>query len=490
MKFNRVVIVLVFIFIGICLSQEDLGKKYYESAMAYLETGNYKQAVEDLEAIIKSLPDSPYADDALLELGKYYLEKESNKEKAEKHFTLLKEKYVKTDNGPAGYYYLGRTNFILGATVEDFENAYANFERILVLFPKSKWVQQALYDAAVVKHYLGDDLMAIALLNQAIEKFPKTRHADLSKLELGLCYLSVDKANLGLNYVQQVIDNPYNEELKEIAKNYLAFVLRLGFRSTRPIFNPYEKDSSFSLQANIKEPKQIIYRSDLKTFYVFDDDSNSILLFDKSGKPKGSKKAEKLQSFFLDNKGNIYLVSKKSIINPENKALQFSFVYELKTKFIIDMKEAAVDSAGNYYIVDNRYKGIFKFDNGGNEIEFPLHRVDDRYKKILIDRRDRLILSLEDKAILIYKNNAKLLGRIDKFEGVSLKKISDMGFDDFGNFYVLDKDLKAVFIYNPMFKEIGKYYFSEGMEPMSFAIGEEGDLFIINKKNKMIEHYR
>mgnify|MGYP005839054809 CR=1 FL=1 len=490
MKFYRIVIVFVFIFMGICLSQEDLGKKYYESAMAYLETGNYNQAEEDFEAIIKSLPDSAYADDALLELGKYYLEKENNKEQAEKYFTLLKEKYVKTENGPAGYYYLGRANLILGATIEDFENAYSNFERILVLFPKSKWVQQALHDAAIVKHYLGNDLMAISLLNQAVEKFPKTPYTDLSKLELGLCYLNLDKANLGLYYIQQVINNPYNEELREIAKNYLAFVLRIGFRSKTPTFNPYEKNSSFSLLANIKEPKQIIYRSDLKTFYVFDDDSNNIFIIDRSGKLKELKATEKLQSFFLDNKGDIYLVSKKNIINPANKALQFSFTYELKTKFINNMKEAAVDSAGNYYIVDNTYKGIFKFDNGGNEVKFPLHRVNERYKKILIDRRDRLILSLENKAILIYKNNAELLKRIDKFEGVSFKEIIDMGFDDFGNFYILDTDLKAVFIYNPMFKEIGKYYFSEGIKPINFAIGEEGDLYIINKKNKMIEHYR
>ncbi len=490
MRLKVLIITLILYLINNVFSQDDLGRKYYESAMAYLRSGNYKQAIEDFEAIIKSLPDSAYADDALLELGKYYLERESNKEKAENYFSILKEKYVKTENGPAGYYYLGRTNLLLGATIEDLNNAYANFERIPILFPKSKWVQQSLHDAGLVQSYLGNYTKGIALLTQAIEKFPKTLYTDLAKLEISICYLNAGKISIALDYVQQVIDNPFDEDVRELAKDYLSFVFRLGFRNVTPGLNLYEKDNSFSFSTNVRKPKQIIYRSDLKLFYVLDEESKSIISLDRNGKIKESKIADKPQSFFLDNKGKIYVVSKKNILTPDDRLLQFSFIYELKTKFIINMKEAASDSEGNYYIIDNTHKGVFKYDNQGNEIEFPLHRVNDRYKKIIIDKRDRLILSLEDRAILIYKKNAELLHRIDTFQGKNFKEICDMGYDKFGYFYILDKDLKAVFIYNTVFKEAAAYYFPENVEPIAFSVGEGGDLFIINKKTKSIEHYR
>jgi len=490
MRVRLAFIIFILLSASICLLQEDLGKKYYESAISYLNNGNYKQAIEDFESIIKSLPDSSYADDALLELGRYYLEIENNKVQAERYFSLLKEKYVKTENGPAGYYYLGRTNLLLGATVEDLNNAYANFERIPVLFAKSKWVQQAFHDAGVAQRYLGNNTKAIALLNEAIEKFPKTVFTDLSKLELGICYLKIGKTALALDYIQQVIDNPYDEAIREKARDYLSFVLRHGFRAKTSGFNIYDKDNLFSINIKLKEPKQIIYRRDLKTFYVLDDDTKSVVSIDKTGKVKERKVAEKPQSFFLDNKGNIYIVSKKAILNPDNKLLGFTFTYELKTKFLFNLRECAVDSAGNYYILDNAYKGLFKFDNGGNEIEFPLHRVNDRYKKVVIDKRDRLFLNLDDKALVIYKKDAELVGRIERFEGVSFKEISDIDFDDFGNLYLLDKDAKMIFIYDSMFKEIGKYYFPEGVEVEDFAVGEGGEIYIINKKTKLIELYK
>ena len=55
---------------------DDPAKGHYESALFFIQSEKYQQALDDLNFIVKSFPQSQLADDALLQLGIHYLERE------------------------------------------------------------------------------------------------------------------------------------------------------------------------------------------------------------------------------------------------------------------------------------------------------------------------------------------------------------------------------------------------------------------------------
>ncbi len=46
----------------------DLARVYYESGTDSIRSGRYQQGLDDLNVIIESYPQSPYADDAVLQI--------------------------------------------------------------------------------------------------------------------------------------------------------------------------------------------------------------------------------------------------------------------------------------------------------------------------------------------------------------------------------------------------------------------------------------
>ena len=47
----------------------DLARAYFESGMDLMRSGRHQQGLADLQIIVESYPQSPYADDALLQIG-------------------------------------------------------------------------------------------------------------------------------------------------------------------------------------------------------------------------------------------------------------------------------------------------------------------------------------------------------------------------------------------------------------------------------------
>lgn len=490
-KISVFIFFILFLNVIVSFNQEDLGKKYYESAMAYMQAGNFIQAIADLQSIVKSLPDSAYADEALLELGKYYMEQENDKKNAELYFSMLKEKYIKTENGPGGYYYLGKVGLFFGATQEELNNAYANFERIPLLFPKSKWTQQALYESGTTQRYLGQPLKASALLNQAIEKFPGTLYTDQAKLELAICYLQLNQPSIALRYVQQVIDHPMDPAVNAMAKNYFGFVYRYGFRDKivpQPLF---QLDTRFNLTMKLKNPIQFFFENHKNNFYLLDEDQKNITIMNSTGKISDTKYEENPQFFFFNYKGDLFIANKKNISTPQGKQVSFAFTYELKTKFINSIKEAAVDSDGNYYIIDRDYKGLFKFNDKAEEIEFPLHKTNEKFKKIFIDKRERIfLLSDNNKTIKIHKITGELLTSFFSFHTTNFKDIKDFALDAYDNLYVFDKELNTMFVFDNLFNPLAQFTFPQDTDPVAFTVGNEGEIYIINKKIKTVQLFR
>jgi len=287
--------------------------------------------------------------------------------------------------------------------------------------------------------------------------------------------------------LQEVLDYSQNPSIKNKALDYLSYVYRYHFwknASAAPLYQS-SKDNFFS-NINLNDPKQIFLNLNNKKFYVFDEGNNSIYETDLNGNVLQIFKINDLRSFFFNRKGELFLATKKFISTPEKETIQFSYIYELKTKYIKDIKDAAIDAEGNYYIIDGNIKGLFKFNNKAEEIDFPLHRTKENFKKILIDQRNRILLIADSKILKIYKTDGELLYSLSDYNGEKFQEIKDFAIDAFENIYILDSDLKAIYIFDNLLKPFAKFNIPENISPVAIAAGFQGELYLINKKTKSI----
>src|SRR5262245_29108814 len=124
MKFVLIAVVILFVFSGILLTADDPARGHYESAQMFMRDGKIQQALDDLNFIAKSFPKHELADDALLQLGLYYLDKEKDLNQALTYFQQVKDGYTETNSAPAAYYYLGLIH-LSRRDSKDLDEAYA-----------------------------------------------------------------------------------------------------------------------------------------------------------------------------------------------------------------------------------------------------------------------------------------------------------------------------------------------------------------------------
>src|SRR5258708_28946957 len=126
-------------------SPEDQARGLLEDGRTYRKEGKLKQALDNFQTIVSGFPNTSYVDDALLEIGRYYLEVDHDVAKARDAFEQVTKRFPQSDGAPGAYYYLGRLTMEPAAAATDIADALAPFARVQRLYPRSARVPRALY---------------------------------------------------------------------------------------------------------------------------------------------------------------------------------------------------------------------------------------------------------------------------------------------------------------------------------------------------------
>ena len=78
----------------------DLARQHLESGIQFYEQQRYNQALNDFQIIVSSMATSEFADDALLRIGRYYLDVEENFAKAKENLDAILRSYPTSDSAP------------------------------------------------------------------------------------------------------------------------------------------------------------------------------------------------------------------------------------------------------------------------------------------------------------------------------------------------------------------------------------------------------
>ncbi len=126
-----------------------------------------KPAISSLEKSLATGQAWRSTDETLVTLGRAYL-KDKQFESAQKTLQRVIDEFGNSSSMDRAHYYLGEVAF----ESDDFKTAFANFEKIYTIFPKSDLVPAALYNAAWSKRKLDETDQSAQLFSRLMTDFP------------------------------------------------------------------------------------------------------------------------------------------------------------------------------------------------------------------------------------------------------------------------------------------------------------------------------
>src|SRR5258708_12915771 len=89
-------------------SPEDQARGLLEDGRTYRKEGKLKQALDNFQTIVSGFPNTSFVDDALLEIGRYYLEVDHDAAKARDAFDQVTKRSPHSHLPPPPYHYPAR----------------------------------------------------------------------------------------------------------------------------------------------------------------------------------------------------------------------------------------------------------------------------------------------------------------------------------------------------------------------------------------------
>ena len=164
----------------------------------YLKGGDYVQAEEQYNQLIKLYADSIYTPQAYYSLGWVHFE-QNQMEKAQKAFVELIQKFSEHQLAEEAHFKIGEIAF----QRQQYEDSIGYFKDYIGHYPQSTHQAEAYFYMGESAYYLEDFLTAVTYYAKAEELAYDHRLALMAKVSLGWSYLKLEKFKLGQQYFDQ-----------------------------------------------------------------------------------------------------------------------------------------------------------------------------------------------------------------------------------------------------------------------------------------------
>ena len=164
----------------------------------YLKGGDYVQAEEQYNQLIKLYADSIYTPQAYYALGWVHFE-QSRLEKAQKIFIELIQKFPEHQLAEEARFKIGEIAF----QRQQYEDCSGYFKDYIGRYPQSTHQAEAYFYMGESAYYLEDFLTAVTYYAEAEELAYDHKLALMAKVSLGWSYLKLEKLKLAQQYFDQ-----------------------------------------------------------------------------------------------------------------------------------------------------------------------------------------------------------------------------------------------------------------------------------------------
>jgi len=468
---------------------DDQAKRLLEDGRTDLANGRARQGLDALQTIVTGFPNSPYADDALLEIGRYSEEVEKNLVKAREVYDQIAKRYPQSDAAPGAYLQMGRIAFATAAAQSAYDDALANFQRVVRLYPDSQFVPHALAASSAVFRRAGRYDSAIDSARRAVLDHPGSEVAPEAQYELALSLVMAGDFQTGMEEFQRVRSNYPASPAALRALNATTALFRL-YGGERPVFT---KDSSFSLVAgDVLKDVRALAVTPAGITWVASNKTKSAVSYDPAFKVGPALTSEDPQTLAISPQGEVVFASKLAVKVGSSGVLSFSIPGEKpgEVEAIDRIGAATILVSGDTLVSDLKRKRILRFKGGTFSSVFPDRTEREVIKLLTTPRGDAVILRKDDKSVEVIDDSGRIVSKIGpRGPGFEWKKPVDVTVDAFSNLYVADED-QGIFVFSPKGELMTTFGATDVRKSRAIAIDLTGAALVYDDRAETIVRFK
>ncbi|HEY7817235.1 MAG TPA: tetratricopeptide repeat protein [Vicinamibacteria bacterium] len=468
----------------------DLARQHLESGIQFYQQQRYNQALNDFQIIVTSMPNTEFADDALLQIGRYYLEVEENFSRAKESLDTILRSYPTSDSAPGAYYYLGEVTFRSDRTGKMLDDALANYQRVF-LYPANPWIPAALYSTGLALERQGKVQEAVDAYFQVIVDHPRSEWTGGARLGVGRSYVRQGDPLEAMAQFQQARNTHPDGPEAEAALDWLTLLFRLyGTRMLGQSVS-FKRDSGFNPAVKDKLNEVIAVRSSASGVHVLDRDTKRILTFDGTGKLASSQPAVEPYGLSVDARGELVVANERAVV-VEGKPSTFTVPSEKGPKPLEKIRGAVRDRLGDLYIYDEGEKKVLRFRPTGDLVgPFPDATPRELLKIEMDPIGNVLLLDKRNRDVTVLNPEGRAVARIQTEKGEwGMKKAVDIALDPAGYLYVLDEQEAKIAVFDASYQFVTlltqQNLGGALAKPTSLDVDSSGDLYVYDEKEKAV----
>lgn len=468
---------------------DDQARRLLEDGRADIANGRARQGLDALQTIVTGFPNSQYADDALLDIGRYAEDVEKNPAKAREVYDQIAKRYPQGDAAPGAYLQMGRIAFASAASQSAYDDALANFQRVIRLYPDSPFVAHALVASAAVFRRAGRYDSAIDAARRAVLDHPGSEIAPEGQYELALSLVMAGDIQGGIEEFQRVRSDYPASQAAVRALNATTALFRLH-GSERPV---YLKDAGFSLAAGeVLKDVRALAVTPSGTTWIASNKTKSAVSYDPNFKAGPSLSAEDPQTLAVSPGGDVVFASKLAVKTGSGGVFAFSIPSEKpgEMETIDRIGAATLLVSGDMLVSDLKRKRILRFKGSVFSSVFADRTEREVIKMLTTPRGDVAVLRKDDKSIEILDEGGRVLQKIGpRGPGFEWKKPADFTFDTFSNLYVADED-QGIFVFSPKGALLTTFGAAEVKKSRAVAIDLAGAALVYDDRTEVIVRFK
>lgn len=470
----------------------ELARQHLESGNQFYEQGRYKQALNDFQIIVTSMSGTEYADDALLRIGRYYLDIEESFDKARESFDAVLQGYPTGNAAPGAYYYLGEAVFRSVRTGAAIDDALANYQRVF-LYAGNPWIPAALYSTGRALERQGNFQEAVDAYFRVIVDYPRSEWSAGAQLGVGRSLVRQSEPLEAMAQFQEVRNNYPDSAEAEVALDWLTLLYRFYGAPMLGKSVSFRKDASFKPTIGDKFKDVKALRVSDSGIHVLERGRKRVITFDRSGQMVGTRAAANPYGLSVDPRGQLVIANEKGLIL-DGAPRSYMVPAKDGPAPLEKIRWAVRDRLGEVYVYDDKQKKILRFDATGQLLgPFP----DSTPREVLAIEVDQLgnlvVLQKKDRDVVVYSPEGRAIARIRTKRGgqVTLKKACDIALDPAGYLYILDQDQAHIAVFDAAYQHVTTLT-SESLgsgalqKPVTMDVDASGDLYVYDDKAKAI----
>jgi len=468
---------------------DDQAKRLLDDGRIDLANGRSKQGLDALQTIVTGFPGSAYADDALLEIGRYAEEAENDRAKAREVYDQIAKQYPQSDAAPAAYLRMGRLIFATAASQTAMDDALANFQRVIRLYPESAAVPEALVASAAVSRRAGRFDSAIDASRRVVLDHPESDVAPEAQYELGQSLAMAGDPMGGMEEFQRVRTLYPDSEASARALNAITALYRIH-GAEAPLF---VRDASFLFQAgdSLKDVRSLAVTPE-GVLWIASNKTKSAVAFDQDLKLSRSMPAEDPQTVTISPSGEVVFAARLAVKMGTNRVFSYAAPSNKPGEMenLDRLGAATVLVSGDTLVSDLRRKRVVRFKDSTFVSIFPDGMEREVIKLLTTPRGDVVMLRKDNKSVEIFDEGGRLLTRLGpRGPGFEWKKPVDIAVDAFSNLYLADED-QGIFMISPGGELMANFGSADVRRSRAVALDPSGAVLVYDDRAEAIVRFK